>query len=412
MTHAIRMQGDATGAHVGFDPVGLRIRPGQTVRWTNGDAGNSHTATAYHPANFGRPRRIPAAATPWDSDYLLPDDGFDVTLTAEGVYDYYCVPHEHAGMVGRIIVGNPDADAWMQDPGAGGDLPEVALNGLSAGGGDHGKGDRAAGLTADDPREDRCTWLPACPLDHAALDDAALVELARAPRRGGGADPGRAATTGGSSGWRASVLRDDAEAEDVVQATYVRAFTRLDGFRGEAALGTWLTRIALNEALGRLRQRRPRADLAALDAAAAEGGSVIVFPMSPAPAGPESEAGRAQVRQVLERAVDALPEPFRLVFVMREIEGLSTEEAATLLGHPPRDGQDPPAPGAPAAAPLDRADAVGGLRRDLPVRRRALRPHGGSGRRVPSAAAVRQLNWDRPVRPERAEGVDGPRRAN
>ena len=66
VTHAIRMRGDATGAHVGFDPVGLRIRPGQTVRWTNGDAGNAHTATAYHPANLGRPRRIPAAATPWD----------------------------------------------------------------------------------------------------------------------------------------------------------------------------------------------------------------------------------------------------------------------------------------------------------------------------------------------------------
>ena len=56
-----------------------------------------------------------------------------------------------------------------------------------------------------------------------------------------------------------------------------------------------------------------------------------MFPISPAPAGPESEAGRAQVRLVLERAVDALPEPFRLVFMMREIEGLSTEQAATLL---------------------------------------------------------------------------------
>ena len=51
-----------------------------------------------------------------------------MTLTAEGIYDYFCVPHEHAGMVGRIIVGNPDADSWMQDPGAGADLPEVALN--------------------------------------------------------------------------------------------------------------------------------------------------------------------------------------------------------------------------------------------------------------------------------------------
>ena len=208
------------------------------------------------------------------------------------------------------------------------------------------------------------------------------------------------------------MLRDDAEAEDVVQATYVRAFTRLDGFRGEAALVTWLTRIALNEALGRLRQRRPRADLAALDAAAADGGSVIVFPMSPAPAGPESEAGRAQVRQVLERAVDALPEPFRLVFVMREIEGLSTEEAATLLAIRPET----------VKTRLHRARRLlrlsiermlsAGFGEILPVRRRALRPHGGSGCRVPSAAAVGQLNRDRPVHPERAEGVDGPRPAN
>ena len=85
-TVEIRMRGDATGSHVQFDPVGLRLRPGTTVRWTNGDAGNSHTATAYHPAYFDRPRRIPAAAQPWDSDYLLPDESFAVTFAVEGVY--------------------------------------------------------------------------------------------------------------------------------------------------------------------------------------------------------------------------------------------------------------------------------------------------------------------------------------
>ena len=53
-----------------------------------------------------------------------------MTLTVEGVYDYYCVPHEHAGMVGRIIVGEPGADGWWQDSAAGRDLPEVALNGF------------------------------------------------------------------------------------------------------------------------------------------------------------------------------------------------------------------------------------------------------------------------------------------
>ena len=126
-SHRILMRGDATGSHVGFDPVGIRVRPGTTFVWINKDAGNSHTATAYAPQNFDRPRRIPAAADPWDSDYLLPDESFSVTLTAEGVYDYYCVPHEHAGMVGRIVVGDPEADAWPRDPRAAGDLPAAAL---------------------------------------------------------------------------------------------------------------------------------------------------------------------------------------------------------------------------------------------------------------------------------------------
>lgn len=124
------MQGNTDGSHVWFDPVGLHIEPGQTVRWVNLDPGNSHTATAYHPNNFERPRRIPEGAEPWDSDYLLPDESFSVTLTVEGVYDFYCVPHEHAGMVGRIIVGQPGRSpaASVAAQAAGGDpLPEIAL---------------------------------------------------------------------------------------------------------------------------------------------------------------------------------------------------------------------------------------------------------------------------------------------
>src|SRR5690349_21635028 len=72
----IRMRGNTDGSHVWFDPVGLRIRPGQTIRWINLDSGNSHTATAYHPKNFERPRRIPEGAEPWNSEYLLPDESF------------------------------------------------------------------------------------------------------------------------------------------------------------------------------------------------------------------------------------------------------------------------------------------------------------------------------------------------
>ena len=123
----IEMRGVDGGARVWLDPVGIRIHSGQTVRWTNHDVGNAHTATAYHPANFSRTRRIPASATSWDTEYLLPGEAFSVTLQAPGVYDYYCVPHEHAGMVGRIIVGQPGSAGYGE-----GDLPEVALRGFPA----------------------------------------------------------------------------------------------------------------------------------------------------------------------------------------------------------------------------------------------------------------------------------------
>ena len=126
------------------------------------------------------------------------------------------------------------------------------------------------------------------------------------------------------------VVRNDPEAEDVVQAAYVRAFTSLESFRGEAQLSTWLTRIALNEALGRVRRRRPMAELAELDAGSNEG-RLIMFPSSLMPASPETEAARGQVRHVIEAAVDRLPELFRIVFILRDVEGLSTEETAAQL---------------------------------------------------------------------------------
>jgi plastocyanin len=104
----IRMRSDEHGAHAWFDPVGVLIRPGQTVRWIMDSPGNPHTATAYHPNNAKHSLRIPETATPWDSGFLLnPGDRFELQLVAEGVYDYFCLPHEAAGMVGRIIVGRP-----------------------------------------------------------------------------------------------------------------------------------------------------------------------------------------------------------------------------------------------------------------------------------------------------------------
>ncbi|WP_457093726.1 RNA polymerase sigma factor [Microvirga sp. P5_D2] len=130
-----------------------------------------------------------------------------------------------------------------------------------------------------------------------------------------------------------SILNDDAEAEDVVQEAYVRAFTHLDGFRGEAQLSTWLTRIALNEALGRLRRRRTTVGLKDIDAISDQGEArVIYLPSARQDSDPEAAAARTQVRRLLERAVDQLPNSFRMVFVLRDIEEMSVEETASHLG--------------------------------------------------------------------------------
>lgn len=129
-----------------------------------------------------------------------------------------------------------------------------------------------------------------------------------------------------------AIVRDDAEAEDVVQEAYARAFAHLAGYRGDAGILTWLTRITINEARGRLRRRRGTVDLDALRDEAPGGAEIIMFPTTETP---EADAARAQVRQLLEEAIDELPEAFRLVFLLREVEGCSTEEAATQLGLQP-----------------------------------------------------------------------------
>lgn len=113
------------------------------------------------------------------------------------------------------------------------------------------------------------------------------------------------------------ILRSDLEAEDVVQDTYIRALAGLERFRGQSALGTWLVRIAINEALGRLRRKKPEA----LDAP----------PAAPV-VDPETLMATAESRVMLERAIDDLPDAFRSVFVARMVEGLSIEETADLFG--------------------------------------------------------------------------------
>ena len=126
-----------------------------------------------------------------------------------------------------------------------------------------------------------------------------------------------------------SIMKDDSEAEDVVQESYVRGFTRLHEFRGESALGTWLTRIVINEAYGRLRRRRITANWDSVEAEHGAEAQIIPFP-SPQP-DPERTMAQHEINQILERAIDALPEPFRLVLVARLVEEMSVEETAELL---------------------------------------------------------------------------------
>jgi len=93
-----------------FDPIGVHIAPGDTVRWVQ--INGFHSVTAYHPSNDNHELRIPVSAQPWDSGILLADypkrgATFEHVFTVPGVYDYFCKPHEMAGMVGRIVVGEP-----------------------------------------------------------------------------------------------------------------------------------------------------------------------------------------------------------------------------------------------------------------------------------------------------------------
>jgi len=131
-----------------------------------------------------------------------------------------------------------------------------------------------------------------------------------------------------------SVLCNGAEAEDVVQESWVRAFAGLDGFRGESAFATWLTRIAINEALGRKRRLRPTVDWETYGENRTTA-QVIDFPASAVSNDPERMMAQSEVRAVLERAIDELPDSFRAVFVARIVEGLTIEETADLFGLKP-----------------------------------------------------------------------------
>lgn len=134
------------------------------------------------------------------------------------------------------------------------------------------------------------------------------------------------------------VLNNDQDAEDAVQDAYINAYKHLKQFRHDANLKTWLTRIVLNEAYGRLRKERSAPTLNSLDAeevSLTEITNIIPFPGHTASGiDPIKSAANEEIRRLLEVAVAELPEKFRTVFVLREIETCSIEETAALLDIP------------------------------------------------------------------------------
>lgn len=125
-----------------------------------------------------------------------------------------------------------------------------------------------------------------------------------------------------------SILSNDGEAEDVMQDAYVRAYSHLGQFAGRSSFATWLTRIAVYEALARVRRGRRLVQIEDLTSRT-EGAMKF---SSPAEAGPEQRAIQRDLQNVLEVAMEALPESFRSVLMLREVEGLSTAETAECLG--------------------------------------------------------------------------------
>jgi RNA polymerase sigma-70 factor (ECF subfamily) len=171
-------------------------------------------------------------------------------------------------------------------------------------------------------------------VDYSALGDAELARLCAARD----AEAVRHVLTANNqrlfrAAW--SILKDRGEAEEAVQAAYVAAFASIGRFEGRSSLSTWLTRIVINEALGRVRaEHRRRAQLEAEGVPVLDAYREKLMAGSEAPP-PDAAVAREQLRRLLEHAVASLAHPFRTVFVLREVEGLSVEETAEALDIPP-----------------------------------------------------------------------------
>ena len=168
--------------------------------------------------------------------------------------------------------------------------------------------------------------------DYGSLDDGALAQLIAVRD----AEAVRLVTRRNNQrlfrvAW--SVLKNRAEAEDSVQSAYLRAFTAIESFEARSSLSTWLTRIVINEALGRKRAAtRRRRHFDQNSVTLLEDYREKLMRGSTSGASPDGELMRSQIRTRLEQAIADLPSDFRLVFVLREIEGLSVEETADSLG--------------------------------------------------------------------------------
>ena len=129
-----------------------------------------------------------------------------------------------------------------------------------------------------------------------------------------------------------ATLRDDADAEDALQEAYLSAYRCMGQFRGDAALSTWLSRLVHNECLGRIRRHARRQNIFPM-AASTPDLEIDTMPGNDHES-PDKALGRAEMRALLERKLDELPETFRSVFVLRSVEDLSVEETAQCLGIP------------------------------------------------------------------------------
>jgi len=133
-----------------------------------------------------------------------------------------------------------------------------------------------------------------------------------------------------------AILKDDTEAEDALQEAYLLAYRNIGDYRADAQLGTWLTRITINQALMRLRkQKRERVVIPFATGQTADGVSDRSEVADERAESPSAAAHRAEIRRILERRIDELPDAFRAVFVMREVEDMTVQETAECLSLPP-----------------------------------------------------------------------------